>query len=72
MRTALSLCVVLCIVMVSFASAQEDTIERGIDRTDLQRREVETVGGENLWSYMLFMIAGLGTVYFTFRGNKRA
>ena len=71
MRVILSLCIVLCIALAPFASAQEPP-RPGINPSRVSREPTEVAGGENLWSYMLFMIAGLGAVYFVFRGNKRA
>ncbi len=29
-------------------------------------------GKKNLWAYMVFIALGMLTVYFVFRGNKRA
>ena len=71
MRVTLLVCIVFCIMLTTLASAQ-DRIQRGIDRSNLPSSEVETVGGKNLWSYIIFIVAGLVTVYFAFRGNKRA
>ena len=71
MRVVLLLCIVSCVVLAPFASAQEAP-RRGVGPVDMSRRQVGPAGGKNLWGYMLFMILGLGTVYIVFRGNKRA
>jgi hypothetical protein len=71
MRVVLLLCMFLCIVLAPIASAQEPP-RPGINPASVTREPTEVAGGENLWSYMLFMFAGLGTVYLVFRGNKRA
>jgi len=68
MRTAVFFCLFLGIGFCLFASAQTP----GIDNSEVPSTNVEPVGGANLWSYMIFIIGTLVTVYFVFRGNKRA
>ncbi len=72
MRVILSLCIALCIALAPFASAQEPSPRPGVAPPSVSRDPAEAAGKENLWSYMLFMFAGLGAIYFVFRGNKRA
>ncbi|MFH0965201.1 MAG: hypothetical protein V2A58_14470 [Planctomycetota bacterium] len=73
MRCSILVLTAFLVLLGPYIVAQEEEdYRRGMDTSDLQREHVEVAGGENLWSYLTFLVIGLGTVYFVFRGNKRA
>jgi len=68
MRTIVPLLLVAFLLVGAGIAAAQDDDARGFGESD----EGSSPGRQNVWSYVIFFAFTLLTVYFAFRGNKRA